>query len=124
MKKLTDDQKLKLKGKVAKVKPADEKKVRHDFSQAELKAKQRGAAKKLLDGVRAMWGMLVDPDFVIDWQVKAWIIFALGYFISPWDLIPDVLPGIGYVDDAMVVAWVLHQISDEVKAYRQWMGQA
>lgn len=36
-------------------------------------------------------------------QVAA-IVAALGYFISPADAVPDVIPGVGYVDDASVLA--------------------
>ena len=30
--------------------------------------------------------------------------FALLYYVSPFDLLPDFLPGIGYLDDFMVVS--------------------
>ncbi len=35
---------------------------------------------------------------------KATIVGALGYFISPIDAVPDVLPLVGYSDDAAVLA--------------------
>jgi len=35
------------------------------------------------------------------------IIGAIGYFISPIDAIPDVIPGVGFVDDAGVLATVI-----------------
>lgn len=38
-------------------------------------------------------------------QIAA-IIGALGYFISPIDAVPDMLPG-GYVDDAGVIGWAV-----------------
>jgi uncharacterized membrane protein YkvA (DUF1232 family) len=51
---------------------------------------------------------------------KAVIVAALGYFISPVDVIPDVLPVIGYTDDLAVlvaaVATVATYITDEIKA--------
>ena len=51
---------------------------------------------------------------------KAVIVAALGYFISPVDVIPDVLPAIGYTDDLAVlvaaVATVATHITDEIKA--------
>ena len=53
-------------------------------------------------------------------KVKAGIYAALGYFISPIDLIPDITPIVGFADDATAVgmALVLAQvyIDDEVKA--------
>ena len=39
----------------------------------------------------------------IDFKEKAMIIGTLGYFILPIDIIPDTLPGMGYVDDGMAL---------------------
>lgn len=51
---------------------------------------------------------------------KAVIIGALGYFISPIDAVPDIIPMAGYVDDLGVltaaVATVAAYITDDVKA--------
>jgi len=53
-------------------------------------------------------------------KYRAVIAGALGYFISPIDLIPDVTPVVGYTDDAAVliasVAVVASCIDKEVKA--------
>ena len=50
---------------------------------------------------------------------KVIIIGCLGYLISPFDLIPDFIPVIGYTDDAAVLAWAAYRIGarvdDEVK---------
>lgn len=40
-------------------------------------------------------------------KIKAIIIGALGYFIFPLDLIPDMIPVAGYSDDALIVAFCL-----------------
>ena len=37
-------------------------------------------------------------------QAKGVIAAALGYFLLPTDAIPDLLPGIGFTDDASVIA--------------------
>lgn len=51
---------------------------------------------------------------------KAVIIGALGYLISPLDVIPDAIPIAGLSDDLAVLIYVLHKVwgdvSDEVKA--------
>ena len=52
-------------------------------------------------------------------KVKAGIIGALGYLISPIDLIPDLIPVVGYTDDAAAIAFALTAaqmyITDEIK---------
>lgn len=45
---------------------------------------------------------------------KALIFAALGYFISPVDFVPDIIPVLGYADDAGIVALVLNQISNYI----------
>lgn len=48
------------------------------------------------------------------------IVCALIYFLSPVDLIPDVVPGVGYLDDTAVIASVLALIKDDVDQYEEW----
>ena len=52
-------------------------------------------------------------------KVKAGVIGALGYLISPLDLVPDFIPVVGYSDDALAIAFALAAaqmyITDEVK---------
>lgn len=57
-------------------------------------------------------------------EAPYWVIgasaFALLYVLSPIDLIPDMIPGIGYLDDAAVVALCLKLIEVEFTKYRRW----
>lgn len=45
---------------------------------------------------------------------------ALLYVASPVDLLPDVIPGIGLIDDAAVLALLLHSIAQDLAAFRVW----
>ena len=47
-------------------------------------------------------------------------ISAIAYFVSPIDLIPDVIPGLGYVDDAAVIAVCMKFIGSDLKEYIAW----
>lgn len=50
---------------------------------------------------------------------KAIIIGALGYLISPLDVLPDAFPIVGLTDDLTVLMYVLHKVwgdvSDDIK---------
>lgn len=54
--------------------------------------------------------------------VKAIVLIAgaVLYFINPFDLVPDFLPIIGYLDDAAVLGYVLRTLQAEVEHYRVW----
>lgn len=55
----------------------------------------------------------------VSFKDKAIIIGALGYLISPLDVIPDAIPIAGLGDDLAVLVYVLHkvwgEVSEEVK---------
>ena len=48
-------------------------------------------------------------------HVRVALIGALIYFISPFDVIPDMLPIIGFTDDAAVVAGAIKLVWDQIK---------
>ena len=68
--------------------------------------------------------MLVEPDFAIPWRTTAAVVFALAYFISSVDLIPDAIPVLGFVDDAFVVAEVVILVVGDFAALRRAPAEA
>ena len=48
------------------------------------------------------------------------IVSALVYFLSPVDVIPDVIPVIGYLDDAVVIATCWKFVETDIKKYEKW----
>lgn len=46
----------------------------------------------------------------IDIKDKALILSALGYLISPIDMIPDTLIGVGFADDAVIISYIFNKI--------------
>ncbi len=121
---MSENLKIKIKQLVGDVSPDEENEVRAQFAWAEKKAKERGADAGLLEGIKTLFRMLTDPDYVVSWEVKSWILAGLVYFISPIDAIPDAIPVVGYLDDAAVVAWILHQLADEVVKYRKLLRRS
>ena len=52
--------------------------------------------------------------------VKATLVGALAYFILPVDAIPDVLPVIGFTDDAAVLATAIKLVASHIRpAHRE-----
>ena len=47
-------------------------------------------------------------------SIRRRILFAISYFCDENDDIPDVVPQIGYLDDAIVAKWVIESISDDL----------
>ena len=45
---------------------------------------------------------------------KAIVVGALGYFISPLDVIPDVILGTGFLDDASVLVLALGTVVNSI----------
>ena len=48
------------------------------------------------------------------------MVAALLYFLSPLDMIPDWLPGVGLLDDLAVLAWVVRHWQAELDAFKVW----
>lgn len=42
------------------------------------------------------------------------------YFIMPLDLIPDIIPVVGLLDDATLLAWFMASIKVELDKYKEW----
>lgn len=78
-------------------------------------AKRAGA--KLVYAALILYYTLQSKDVPL--KDKAIIIGALGYLISPLDVIPDAIPIAGLGDDVAVLLYVLHKIkgdlTDDVK---------
>ncbi len=61
--------------------------------------------------------MLRDREWRLEGRDRARILDALVYFVDPDDLIPDRVPGIGYLDDAIMIELVVRELAHEIEAY-------
>ena len=82
---------------------------------------QRTAARiPFADQALAAWYAARDPQTPM--AAKGMIFAGLAYFVMPVDAIPDIFAGIGFTDDAAVIAAVLATLGAHVK--RQHHDQA
>ena len=73
------------------------------------------------DSIKNLYDMLKDKDrFKLDKKYLAVIIGTLIYVISPIDLVPDVIPVLGLLDDAAIIAAATGAISNIIIKYKEW----
>jgi uncharacterized membrane protein YkvA (DUF1232 family) len=60
----------------------------------------------------------------LPWPTIIWCLTAVIYFINPLDLVPDFIPGFGYLDDATVVGLVMNAIRKEVERFKSWESES
>lgn len=48
------------------------------------------------------------------------IVAAIIYFVMPLDALPDFIAGLGFTDDAAVLAWTFNKVKTELERFRQW----
>lgn len=61
--------------------------------------------------------MLEDRGWALEEPERGRVLSALAYFADPEDLIPDNIPGLGYLDDAIMIELICRQLKHEMDAY-------
>jgi len=64
--------------------------------------------------------MLEDPDYEMPKGPRTEVLAALSYFANPEDLIPDQVPGLGFLDDAIMIKMLENELKHELWGYRQF----
>ena len=84
----------------------------------------REALRLLPDVVRLVRRLAADRTLPRAVRIRLWLLLA--YLLSPVDLVPDVVPVLGYADDVVVVTWALRSVVRRSGAQaldRHWPGQ-
>ncbi|MFK9095065.1 YkvA family protein [Bacillus salipaludis] len=94
-----------------------------------LKTFGKKAGSSVVYAVLLLYFTLQKPEVPV--KAKTIIIGALGYFILPFDLIPDFAVGVGYTDDLGALGVALFQVAmyidDDIKnkakeKLKDWFG--
>ncbi len=57
------------------------------------------------------------------WRTIILSLATVIYFLNPLDFTPDFIPGVGYIDDALVLGFVVSSIRKELNDFLQWEKQ-
>jgi uncharacterized membrane protein YkvA (DUF1232 family) len=77
-----------------------------------LKLKQVAAKLPFLEDLLAAYYCAFDKE--TPRHVQAALLWAIAYFILPFDFIPDMLPVLGYTDDAAVLATAIRLVASHI----------
>ncbi|MDH4107340.1 MAG: YkvA family protein [Gammaproteobacteria bacterium] len=72
------------------------------------------------DALKTMIDMLSDHEWRLPEEDAARVLNALAYFAEPEDLIPDHIPGLGFLDDAIMIELVVRELKYELEAYKDF----
>ncbi|HSL30638.1 MAG TPA: YkvA family protein [Anaerolineales bacterium] len=107
-----------------KVTPQDIDKVADKSEEIKDQFRSRGPLKRFIEDGKALTAL------IRDWRAGRYrqalygtiaaVAFALLYVFNPFDLLPDVLPFVGALDDATVIGAVLMLVERDLKKYRIW----
>lgn len=64
--------------------------------------------------------LIQDDDYGAPKKVKDKVLAAIAYFSDPEDLIPDNIPGLGFLDDAIMVKFIEEELKHELWGYRKF----
>ena len=64
--------------------------------------------------------MVEDSEWQLPEEDLERVLSAMAYFADPEDLIPDRVPGIGFLDDAIMVELVVENLEAEISSYEEF----
>jgi len=76
--------------------------------------------KERLETLRLMANMLEDAEWDLPPADSTRIVGALAYLVESEDLIPDSIPGVGFLDDAIMAELAIRDLRHEIEAYRDF----
>jgi uncharacterized membrane protein YkvA (DUF1232 family) len=114
-----------------------------DVMKAAIAASTETDSQKITDTARALLDQVKEsdaPEFIVDrlgsldslinmvhdegWALpeeeQKRVLSALAYFSDPDDLIPDEIPGLGFLDDAIMIELVVRELRNEIDAYHDF----
>ena len=79
-----------------------------------------GFIAERMQKLQQMMRMISDVDWRLPHEETSRILNALAYFAEPDDLIPDEIPGLGFLDDAIMIELVVRELQHEIEAYEEF----
>jgi uncharacterized membrane protein YkvA (DUF1232 family) len=76
--------------------------------------------RQRLERLSALVDMVKDEEWSLAAQERKNVLAALAYFADPQDMIPDDIPVLGYIDDAIMIELVVSELKHEIDAFEDF----
>ena len=64
--------------------------------------------------------MIEDDEWKIPEEERSDVLSALAYFSDAEDLVPDHIPVLGFLDDAIMIELVAEELKDDIEAFEEF----
>lgn len=100
-----------------------------NITDAAAKLLQQDPGRKLPDFIRErleklghLIAMVHDEGFGMPEEDRRRVLACLAYFANPDDLIPDQVPVLGFLDDAVMIELAVRELAPELEAYTEFVA--
>lgn len=76
--------------------------------------------KERIEKLKVLIQMIEDTEWQIPDEEKQDVLSALAYFSDPEDLVPDDIPALGFLDDAIMIELVATDLNDDIEAFLEF----
>lgn len=73
-----------------------------------------------IEKLEVVTNMIADVEWQLSETDRNRVLGALIYFCNPEDLIPDHIPGLGFLDDAIYVELIIRELNYEIESYQEF----
>ena len=73
-----------------------------------------------LQKLETMVAIIEDSEWQIPDEERSEVLSALAYFSEPEDLVPDSIPVLGFLDDAIMIELVAAEFKDDIDAFEEF----
>lgn len=76
--------------------------------------------RQRIEKLERLIDMLEDEEWALAGRDRERVLRGMAYFAEPEDMIPDRIPVLGYLDDAIMIELVVREMKNEIDAYEEF----
>jgi len=116
--------KKELENRASRIEEADLRNLIDKRDEIESKLAKSPVFTKFIDDVKLLFSLTkdyIDGSYrKVPFRTIASIAATLLYIVNPIDIVPDFIPGVGLLDDVLIIAVCLRLVAKDLQDYRDW----